>query len=61
MTSLPDQEGVREAYQQIQTLINQDVPVLPLYYRQGVILHLPGQGSLDSRGAVPLWNIEVLP
>jgi len=61
MTSLPDQEGVSEAYQQIQALINREVPVLPLYYRQEFILHNPGQGRLDSRGAVPLWNIEVLP
>jgi len=66
LTSLPDSEARRQALQQVQNLLVQDVPVFPLYWRFRLALVRPdmcglGQGQpAVNPPANQLWNFEQL-
>ncbi len=56
--NLPDQPGITEAYQTMQQIFSEDLPVLPLFFRQEIILASPMLEGFQSGSFQPLWNIE---
>ena len=58
LTNLPDSEAAREAVAEMQAIFGEDLPVLPLFFRQEMILSHPSLGGIRSGTFLPLWNIE---
>lgn len=58
LTNLPDSEATREAVAELQTIFREELPVLPLFYRQELILSHPSLEGIQSGSFLPLWNIE---
>ncbi len=56
--NLPDQDGMLEAHQAVQSLLREELPVLPLFFRERLILFRADLEGLDQQGSTPLWNIE---
>ena len=60
MTSLPDTVEYGDAYRQVQTILAEDLPVIPLYWKVKFFLTRPDFCNLVVNvGSAPnLWNIE---
>jgi len=58
LTNLPDSSISEEGVQEMQTLFAEEYPVLPLFYRQGLMLADPQLEGIQSGVFQPLWNIE---
>ncbi len=58
LTNLPDAEGTLEALEEIQTIFAGDLPVIPLFFRQEMILYHPDLEGIQSGYFLPLWNLE---
>lgn len=59
--SLPDLETTKNATDQAQLIFAEDLPALPLYFRQKLYLADPSLIGLRDGVYIPLWNIESLP
>jgi peptide/nickel transport system substrate-binding protein len=58
LVNLPDSEAAQEAVAEMQTIFAEDLPVLPLFFRQEMILSHPSLAGIQSGSFLPLWNIE---
>jgi peptide/nickel transport system substrate-binding protein len=58
LTNLPDSAHTQEAVKEMQILFADQLPVLPLFYRQEVILYHPNLEGLGPGFFPPLANIE---
>lgn len=58
--NLPDEAETIRAQSELLRIFVDELPALPLFYRQTVILADPGLVGLSSGDYPPLWNIEVI-
>jgi peptide/nickel transport system substrate-binding protein len=58
MTNLPDSDFVGDATRELQTIFADDLPILPLFFRQEVIIFDPALTGLQPGFFMPLWEIE---
>jgi peptide/nickel transport system substrate-binding protein len=58
LINLPDSEAAQVAVAEMQTHFGEDLPVLPLFFRQEMILSHPSLEGIQSGSFLPLWNIE---
>ncbi len=57
-TSLPDSPEALDALAAVQTIFREDLPVLPLFFRQEMILSNSILAGFQSGNYSPFWNIE---
>jgi peptide/nickel transport system substrate-binding protein len=60
LTSLPDSEESDQAIQEVQSIFEEDLPVLPLFFRHDVIISRPGLGGIGNGNSPLLVNIELI-
>jgi peptide/nickel transport system substrate-binding protein len=58
MTFLPDSDLARDAIKDLQTIFADQLPVLPLFYRQDVLLSNPNLTGIQPGSFLSLWEIE---
>ena len=58
LTNLPDSVIAQEAMVEMQRVFADELPVLPLFFRQEMILSHPNLEGIESGSYLPLWNIE---
>lgn len=58
---LPDHENTLEAQARAQEIFGEDLPVLPLYFRQEVLISARDLKGFDNGFYIPLYNVESLP
>ncbi|MFN2281985.1 MAG: ABC transporter substrate-binding protein [Anaerolineales bacterium] len=59
-TNLPDSETALDSERQLIEIFRSEMPVLPLFFRQDLIIASPDLSGLDSGVFSPFWNIEAL-
>ncbi len=59
-THLPDAEIALEADKELKEIFHSEMPVLPLFFRQELIIASPQVKGLESGVFSPFWNIEAL-
>jgi peptide/nickel transport system substrate-binding protein len=57
-TSLPDSDESRQAVQNVQSYFEEDLPILPLFFRRDVLISRPGLGGIEEGSYPPLVKIE---
>jgi peptide/nickel transport system substrate-binding protein len=57
-TNLPDSGGSLQALEQLRTIFQEDLPALPLFFRNDIILANPDLEGFQSGIYPTLWNIE---
>ena len=58
LTNLPDSADIQDAVTEVQTVFADQLPVLPLFYRQEVILYRPTLAGFQSGPFPTLENVE---
>lgn len=58
--NLPDQDSTLEAYQTVQQIFSEDLPVLPLFFRRQVIVYRSELTGFDNGIYDLFWNIETI-
>jgi len=60
-TLLPEMESRQEAVQRAQVIFGEEIPALPLYFRQDVMMADNDLRGMEDGFFSPLWNVESLP
>lgn len=60
LTSLPDSEGSRQEILSVQSIFEEDLPVLPLFFRREMLIYRPGLYDLQDGSNLPLVTIEYI-
>ncbi|MCJ7715513.1 MAG: ABC transporter substrate-binding protein [Anaerolineales bacterium] len=60
LTSLPDSPGVQEAVERLTSLFEEDLPVLPLFFRRQIIVTGSELSGFENGIYDLFWNIEIL-
>lgn len=58
--NLPDQDSTLEAYQTVQQIFSEDLPVLPLFFRRQVIVYRSELSGFNNGTYDLFWNIEII-
>ena len=58
--NLPDQDSTLEAYQTVQQIFSEDLPVLPLFFRRQVIVYRTELKGFNNGTYDLFWNIETI-
>ena len=60
-TLLPEMETRQEAVRRAQLIFGEEIPALPLYFRQDVMIADNELSGMEDGYFSPLWNVESLP
>lgn len=60
LTSLPDSEGSRQEILTVQSIFEEALPALPLFYRREMLIFRPGLAGLQDGSNLPLVTIEYI-
>jgi len=58
LSSLPDSDDVQYSIKSLRSIFEEDLPVLPLFFRRDIILTSPKLEGFQSGSFQPFWNIE---